>query len=654
MATNPGRHSSVKMSEFSAAERDIIYGLEKHFYVTGGREIAVAGSRYAYVTVRPAQAIEHALPNAREFIVLFADYENFEARTLQAFDLVAGQFVDLRINQHFRILASTDKNITDKMRKICADEPDIPVTLPFTYDALSSKNNIGSIIIDATRENYYFRDLFSQRDPLRESTFFFGRVQLLAGLRDRMSRGENSGIFGLRKSGKTSILLACERLGRTDGHRFVHVDCQNASTTSAKWNELLRSVAIDIRKEAGVAVTPVQLGDFSPLNAGKSFEKAIADAFSQGKRRTVVAFDEIEHISPQTGVGHWRTGEDALLFWQTIRSVHQKMASRFSFIIAGTNPVITECREIAGSDNPMLAYLSVDYLPGLSDSETQQMCVSLGELMGMNFNLEAITSLYSSLGGHAFLSRQVASHIHRGLPFQGRPIEVTKEHVETAIGTFDFRPLFDDILSSLKARFPDEFELLEWSALGDQDKVEEFLAIDSAFASHLVGYGLVRQSDCRLVPKMRLVSEYLRKSAKISGLVKDDCDRWALIAKRRGEVEVGLRQILRNRFIDKYGKASAAHEMRARMNKARAEQISTYSLDEVFSPSSCKLYFSDLISIMNDDKSYWEDRLEIEHATLKSMLIDINDLRFDAHAKIVGDADFDKLLDYIDSLQAAL
>ncbi|MBI2261269.1 MAG: ATP-binding protein [Caulobacterales bacterium] len=654
MATNPGIHANVRLDVFTHAERNIVSALAGYFYVTTGSEEFVGGSRYTYVTVRPSHKIEHALPNAREFVVLFADYENFEARTLTAYGKISDFFTDsLRVNRHFRILISKDKKITDKLRKICIDEPDIPVTLPFTYDNICD-GDICKNIIEATRENYYFRDLFSQRDPLRESTFFFGRSELLAAMRDRMSGGENSGIFGLRKSGKTSILLACERLAKTDGHRFVHIDCQSASTTSARWNELLRAVAIEVRKAAGLAITPVQLGDFSPVEAARSFEKALADSYSQGKRKTILAFDEVEHISPQTGIGHWRDGQDTLLFWQTMRSIHQRMANRMCFIVAGTNPVITECREIAGSDNPLLAYISVDYLPGFTDHELRQMCESLGDLMGMNFSLEAIAALYGALGGHAFLSRQVASHIHKQLPFEGRPVRVEVEHVQQAVSSFDFKPLFDDVLSSLKSRFPDEYQLLEWCALGDEDKVEEFLNLDPKFAAHLTGYGLVRQSGTALTPRMKLVSDYLRMSARVSGVVKRDEDRWALIAKKRGVLERDLRAIVRGRMIDKYGRAGAADGLRGLLNRNRADALVDCSFEEIFSQTDCRLYFSDIISVTGHEPDYWSERLGFEFSELKPMMIAINDLRADAHAKSIADGDFERLVSYIDSVQAAI
>ena len=590
----------------------------------------------------------------RESLLYFFDYPNFEARTLQAYGKIADFFSDkLRINRYFRILVSRDSKISIHMKKIFAEDPDIPVTLPFTY-AECTVGDFGKKIVEATRENYYFRDLFSQRDPLRQGTFFFGRAELLAAMRDRMSSGANSGVFGLRKSGKTSILLACERLAKTDGHRFIHIDCQSASTTAARWNELLRAIAIDVRQAAGLAITPGQLGEFTPTEAARSFEKALSDAYSLGKKRSVLAFDEVEHISPQTGIGHWRNSQDTLLFWQTMRSTHQRMASKMCFIVAGTNPSITETREMAGSDNPLLEYISTEYLPGFTDSETGQMCESLGGLMGMDFSVQAVAALYGSLGGHAFLTRQVASHIHHRLPFEGRPVRVEQEHVESALASFDFRPLFDDILSSLKARFPDEYQMLEWCSLGESDKVAEFLELEPAFANHLIGYGLVRRSEDLLTPRMRLVADYLRSTARVSGVVKHSEDRWALIAKKRGVLERDLRVLMRNRLIDKFGRGGARDGLAQLLNKGRAEALGDCSFEQIFSPSECKLYFSDLISLIQKDEDYWVNRLGFEGSQLRGILMAINDERVDAHAKVIDDERFERLMGLIDSVQASL
>src|SRR5690606_27301251 len=142
---------------------------------------------------------------------------------------------------------------------------------------------------------YHFRDLFAQKSPLQNDTYFFGRAPVIATLRDRIQRCENTGVFGLRKSGKTSVLLAAQRAASADGHRFVLVDCQSPTLNTKGWADALLTIATDVRKEAGISASPSSLGDFSESAAAASFERAVVDAYSRGKRLTVLAFDEIEH-----------------------------------------------------------------------------------------------------------------------------------------------------------------------------------------------------------------------------------------------------------------------------------------------------------------------------------------------------------------------
>jgi predicted AAA+ superfamily ATPase len=60
--------------------------------------------------------------------------------------------------------------------------------------------------------SFYDRDLFDITSPLRKDLYFFGRTDLINKLVDRHSSNENSGVFGLRRSGKTSLIYAVERL----------------------------------------------------------------------------------------------------------------------------------------------------------------------------------------------------------------------------------------------------------------------------------------------------------------------------------------------------------------------------------------------------------------------------------------------------------
>lgn len=282
------------------------------------------------------------------------------------------------------------------------------------------------------------------------------------------------------------------------------------------------------------------------------------------------------------------------------------------------------------------------------------MCSTLGELMGMSFDISSVASLYRHLGGHAFLTRQVCSHIHNEKDYGSRPTTVRAEDVEEAVRAFNFDPLFSDILSSLQEHYPDEYQMLEWAALGEKDQVEYFHNLDRNFTSHLVGYGIVDSVEHQLHPRMHLLFDFLRRSASRSALVSNQTDRWAAIAKRRGELEVELRKVIKGRMIDKHGRAKAAEAVRSALTKRRQEELALCNLEDLFSPTLCKLYWSDLIALIKSQREYWAQRFDLDSTALLSLMADINNFRKDAHALRIEDHDFDRVMGAMDSMLAAI
>lgn len=654
LAAAPGVHGAIYLNEFDLDERKIIYNVAKCFYVTNAWTESFGSASYKYLLLRPSYNIEHAIPSAREIVFLFSPYESFEARTLGAYSKIGAEFEALRINSHFRILCSKDKRILQRMQQICVEEPDIPVTIPFTYEDLLN-TDAQAAIVNGARESYHFRDLFAQRSPLQNDTYFFGRSNLVASIRDRISRGENSGVFGLRKSGKTSVLLALSRATEADGFRYGVIDCQSPSISAGSWTDTLREVCVSFRKMAGLSTTAAALGDFSERSAAQQFEKHINDVYSHGKRTSVVAFDEIEHISPYSGVALWRDGERARYLWQTIRAYQQRFPGRIAFVVAGTNPSITEVRQIAGTDNPLLEYVHSEYLGGLPDADVQRMCDVIGGLMGMEFQVTAVAALVKALGGQPFLTRQVCSHIHKAAPLNDRPFSVDEYLVYKAMAEVDFKPLVDDILGSLKERYPDEFECLEWISTGHHEQAQELLGYDPSFLRHLEGYGVIEVKNGQIRPRLGIVMDHLRGKAAASALHASAEERWAILASKRGRMEVRFRAAARSRLIDREGKTGARDLLLLSLTKARRTEVESFSLDQIFSSSDCKLFWTDLIRIVDDEKEYWSRRMGVDYEELRELMNIVNETRrVDAHAKSIDDLTFDKAVVAIEKLEEAL
>ena len=113
-----------------------------------------------------------------------------------------------RVDPFVCILLSECDEINEKIDKLTYKDSDNICIVPFSIPwLLKNKPQISDI--RTIFQNYmYARDLFSFESPIKKDISFFGREDILLLFIDRFRQGQNSGLFGLRKIGKTSVLYA--------------------------------------------------------------------------------------------------------------------------------------------------------------------------------------------------------------------------------------------------------------------------------------------------------------------------------------------------------------------------------------------------------------------------------------------------------------
>jgi len=117
MSTRPGVNPNFEISAFPPRDQRAIRRFAQHFYITrAATAVQVGNSNYRSFLMRPTDDVSAVLNVEREILVLFADYETFEARTLHAFDLIFQQFDDVRVDPSFRMLISGDSNIENHIK----------------------------------------------------------------------------------------------------------------------------------------------------------------------------------------------------------------------------------------------------------------------------------------------------------------------------------------------------------------------------------------------------------------------------------------------------------------------------------------------------------------------------------------------------------
>ncbi|GEM_PF-5875165 len=362
----------------------------------------------------------------------------------------------------------------------------------FTYVPFSIGSSVKSLISvkEALFHNVGIKDYFNFSDPIDADSLFFGRQRLLTEAAAAARGGQNQGIFGLRRIGKTSILMSLQRSFRQRNlGKIVIFSLDDPSRIRERWTGILSQLA------ALIDTNSIR-DKYDVTNASRLFRSAIQRYVKDNpKQQIVIAFDEIEHIVPTTvkaSYSHWK--EDYFHLMDNIRAATREIPN-FSVIICGINAKSLEQSHFDGIPNPIFSSMSIRNVQMFSYEDVAQMLVRLGLFMGISFDEPALRAIYTEYGGHPLLIRQFCSKLFKRLQDEkfAWPFKVGRSEVMTHIR--DARPELhywaNYIFLTLKEFYPDEFEMLKILA---SDDLEFYVALEDdkpEYSSHLRGYGLV-------------------------------------------------------------------------------------------------------------------------------------------------------------------
>ena len=207
--------------------------------------------------------------------------------------------------------------------------------------------------------------------------YFFGRTNIVNDIVDSVRKSENRGIFGLRKTGKTSILYKLRRICKeTKLATLIYFDCKRVDIRSKRWVGLLGLITDEIIKALAM---PTDTG----TNDGmiERFNRVVR--MIPAKRKVCLVFDEIEYISPLAILDpHWK--RDFIDFWQLMWST-QSDVRRINCVIAGVNPYLAELDAIDGVQNPVFGIVRSTMITGMNKDEVHAMIKRIGRQMGLTF-----------------------------------------------------------------------------------------------------------------------------------------------------------------------------------------------------------------------------------------------------------------------------
>lgn len=496
----PGIKPGVPLSIFTEEERSILKTIAtRDWLVTRAESIGGPGNNYKAVLLKPMVNVREAFNLQREVITVFSPYAELDVRSIDAFDRL--NIPDLRPEEICCILISKDNNAVEKVDSLLRANQESRIVVPFTYEELLG-NKDTELILNRIRDKFYSRDLFGIQEALRQERYFFGRKELIHELVNQHLSGSCSGVFGLRKTGKTSVLYGVQRALDKKDAVSVFIDCQTLHLES--WNGAVYRVIELACKACCLKQTTVHSkAEYeSERDVPELFQEDIHAIHIAKKRSILLIFDEIENITFETSPSTpWKSGSAFICFWQVLRSTYQHYSGRgvFTYLVAGTNPHCVETPSINGTDNPVFSQFQPHYLQPFDFAQTKEMVLKLGSYMGIRFGDEIITHLVEDYGGHPLLMRQACSYIHKHVT-NPRPITVTKPSYEKNKAAFyretgGFIQYAKMILHVLKDWYHDEYEMLVLLAKGEETEFWEFANTCPELVAHLLQYGIIVYND---------------------------------------------------------------------------------------------------------------------------------------------------------------
>lgn len=594
---------------------------------------------YSYFILKP-----YSRPSERygigEIIAIYAPYREIQGRTIDALIELQQTEHKNRVHQVWNIIITDNETPIENLEALTRDKEIEVYSIPFSRLELENKPP-AKVIYDRLERFIQGRDLFDAQSALRSKLFFFGRDDLLSKLISSVEKGQNFGLFGLRKTGKTSLLYALEMyLERLGTYTIIHIDCQGPAIYLKKWEALLAYIYKQLS------------GKTLEFNNSALIAQNFENEIKVHPKKILIVFDEVENISfaGLSPAKHWN--EDFLPFWGTLRSSHQ--SGKMTVGVAGVNPFIFEVPLVKGVDNPFLLGISKIDLGFLDELSIKKMVKSIGRYMGLEIDNKVYPWLYTQYGGHPLLTRKACSLVYNkarkssGDTLEYIDFESRQNWLDEQLG----RDVLN-ILVVLMQHYPSEFNHLMEIAKGDIS-LYKFLKNEPEYAqelAHIMGYNIIKDKNNEPIFVIQALQRFLITSGlqalkAVEQLTigtnptsydiipqPNQLDLWTRNMLARNQVEPKLRQIILKALLFKFGEKKARERVLLCFDDSRRPKFDGYNINEIFSDESKLLYLLDLKNLVSKN---WELFQHVFDNDKKAFMMRIDKLntdgRLDAHA----------------------
>ncbi|UQA62840.1 ATP-binding protein [Polyangium aurulentum] len=402
----------------------------------------------------PGKHVRERFDLAPELLVVLVPAREVQARDVDKAEQAIRR--DYRLDRGVVLVVARDREAAERMSHAARATGRVYIFLSFAEVANVSDPQqwLRQILL----EHLGSSDLFATGAPVF-GWDFVGRKRELLAIRRHLLGGRPVGLYGLRKVGKTSVLLVLrdQLVAESSAEERVvtavpvHLDLLGVSFAEANragfMRYLLRSIheaierlglsprdlglpGSDRRRRRGAEESPAEIETL-----GVATLDALIDwARRQASRPIVLLFiDEYERLLGGSGFPEAHGVE--ILDW--IRGLVQRYPGTFNFLVAGLNRHLASVPVVVGRQNPLFNFVIDFPLAGLVEEEHGELVRKIGRRLSLRFEHDALALIYEESGGHAWLARELGRVIDQETPVAGRaPIRIDRAAVERLIPEF--------------------------------------------------------------------------------------------------------------------------------------------------------------------------------------------------------------------------
>lgn len=441
------------------------------------------------VHIRFSGAIEAGFGFTREVMLFYSPHADLQVRTFEA---------------AARELASSDRFVTPDIFFMWSPDLRLQIKLkdwsrpsklaiPFQIDDEDELS-----LIKLLRNYIYARDLFYLTTPVHGASFF-GRRTLLQALRDDVMNQRVTGVFGLRKSGKTSILMQLKQELQEDHIVTILMDLETFPSppedpTDDIVSDLRRRLIDELKSRKLRTQELSQLSERPSILELKNALQRILKYLWKDGNRVLLLLDEIEYLTPadRVDVAEGNMPKIAQLL-SALRSIVQE-SENFTFVLSGLTSAIVEGGRLYGRPNPLFSWAKAVYVKPLTREEADELASTVGGKMGIQIEPGALEALHEASGGHAYLYRNLSSAVVKHLPTDVFQRTMVRTAVLTELSDWKSRVQgnIEEIVQHVKRYYPNEAVMLEL-LMDSPDDFEELTSSEHVAVRRLQDLGLIQK-----------------------------------------------------------------------------------------------------------------------------------------------------------------